>query len=85
MNRLFSTILILMFFSVSYGQVDLKNYQRAEEFIAANISKKYYRSWVKPNWDMNHKFLWYSINTKKGTEYIKYDLKSAKKKPLFNQ
>lgn len=65
--------------------IDTTDYQRAEQFISSNITKKYYRSWVNPQWVKDASFFWYSINTKQGTEYIKCQTKSGVKEALFNQ
>ena len=65
--------------------IDTTDYQRAEQFISSNITKKYYRSWVNPQWVKDASFFWYSINTKQGTEYIKCQTQSGEKEALFNQ
>ena len=65
--------------------IDTSDYRRAEQFISSNITKKYYRSWVNPQWVKDTSFFWYSINTKKGTEYIRCEVKNGNKKALFNQ
>lgn len=85
MKLFYSVVFIFLFASIGYGQVNLKDYQRAEQFIASNISKKYYRSFVRPQWQEQNKILWYSINTKKGTEYLILNLKKGMKSPLFDQ
>ncbi|MCT4643707.1 MAG: DPP IV N-terminal domain-containing protein, partial [Carboxylicivirga sp.] len=64
--------------------IDTSNYQRAEQFISSNITKKYYRSWLNPQWVKDAPFFWYTINTRKGTEYIKCFSKTGKKDSLFN-
>ncbi|MCG8578875.1 MAG: DPP IV N-terminal domain-containing protein [Bacteroidales bacterium] len=71
--------------AISQISIDTTDYRRAEQFIASNITKKYYRSWVNPQWVKDAPFFWYSINTKKGTEYIKCETKSGNKKALFDQ
>ncbi len=65
--------------------IDTTDYQRAEAFLSSNITKKYYRSWVNPQWVKDAQFFWYSINTKNGTEYIKCKMKNGAKAPLFDQ
>ncbi|MBK3518309.1 S9 family peptidase [Carboxylicivirga marina] len=71
--------------ATSQISIDTSNYQRAEQFISSNITKKYYNSWVKPQWVKDADFFWYSTNTKKGTEYIKCQIKTGDKSPLFDQ
>ncbi len=85
MKKIFIAFLATFTILSIQAQIGVKDYQRAEQFMSVNIAKKYYRSWVKPNWTDDHKSLWYSINTKKGTEYILFNIKSKKKKALFNQ
>ncbi|WP_430814717.1 DPP IV N-terminal domain-containing protein [Carboxylicivirga sp. RSCT41] len=71
--------------AISQISIDTTDYQRAEEFISSNITKKYYRSWVNPHWVKDASFFWYSVNTKKGTEYIKCETNNGHKNPLFDQ
>ncbi|MBS2211439.1 DPP IV N-terminal domain-containing protein [Carboxylicivirga mesophila] len=71
--------------AIGQVSIDTTDYQRAEAFISSNITKKYYRSWVNPQWVKDATFFWYSINTKNGTEYIKCQMKNGSKSPLFDQ
>ncbi len=85
MKKTYFSILLLLAFIVSHAQIDTNHYKKAEEFIASNLSKKYYRSWVNPHWNEDKNLLWYAVKTPKGTEYIQVNLKNGKKKPLFDQ
>ncbi|MBR8536960.1 DPP IV N-terminal domain-containing protein [Carboxylicivirga sediminis] len=71
--------------AIGQVSIDTTDYQRAEAFISSNITKKYYRSWVNPQWVKDAQFFWYSINTKNGTEYIKCQMKNGSKSALFDQ
>ena len=85
MKKTYFSILMLLAFTISHAQIDTNHYKQAEEFIASNLSKKYYRSWVNPHWNESQNLLWYSVKTPNGTEYIQVNIKNGKKKPLFNQ
>ncbi len=87
MKNIISLLSIVCFLATAKGQIniDTSDYQRAEQFISSNITKKYYRSWVNPQWSKDTPLLWYTINTKDGTTYIKCQLKTGKKQMLFNQ
>lgn len=85
MKKALFSILLLVAFTIGHAQIDTNHYKKVEEFIASNISKKYYRSWVNPHWNENQNLVWYSVKTKQGTEYFQVNLKNGKKKPLFNQ
>lgn len=85
MKKTFLSVLILFAFLFSNAQIDTNHYKKAESFMSTNLSKKYYRSWLRPHWNENKNLLWYSVKTKKGTEYLQANLKTGKKKPLFSQ
>ena len=77
--------LSLFVICISFAQIDTNHYKKAESFMSANLSKKYYRSWLSPHWNENQNTMWYSVKTKKGKEYIQVNLTTGKKKPLFSQ
>lgn len=85
MKKTFILLALICFGATLYAQIDTTHYQKAEVFISSNLSKKYYRSWVYPNWNEKQNLLWYSVKTPKGTEYFQLNLKKARKKPLFSQ
>lgn len=76
-------VLLCICLSVS-GQVTKTDYDRATQFLSENITKKYYRSWVNPQWDDESTLFWYSVTTPAGKEYVKVNTKTGKKVPLFN-
>ncbi len=84
---------ILILFSVmcylvsakSQISIDTTDYQRAEQFIVSNLTQKYYRSWVNPQWVKETKLFWYSVKTQRGTEYMKCQYSNGSQTPLFNQ
>nr|WP_321409963.1 prolyl oligopeptidase family serine peptidase [uncultured Carboxylicivirga sp.] len=85
MKHLLYFVLLALLCQVTKAQVDTTDYQRAEQFLSTNLSKKYYNYWVSPNWVKEQNIFWYRNNTPKGVEYIKINLKTLKKEPLFNQ
>jgi len=85
MKKTYISLLFLLIISMAHAQIDTNHYQKAEAFMAANLSKKYYSSWLSPNWNENQNLMWYSVKTKQGTEYLQVNLKNGKKKPLFSQ
>ncbi|MCU4164134.1 prolyl oligopeptidase family serine peptidase [Carboxylicivirga caseinilyticus] len=85
MKHLLYFVLLALLCQVTKAQVDTTDYQRAEQFLSTNLSKKYYNYWVSPNWVNEQNVFWYRNNTQKGVEYIKINLKTLKKEPLFNQ
>jgi len=85
MKYFLMVIVAIVQINQSAAQIDTIDYQRAEQFLSTRLSKKYYHSYVSPQWDNNFHLLWYSIHTKRGTEYIKIDLKSFQKEALFDQ
>jgi len=87
MKKIIFLLSVVCFLVSAKGQIsiDTTDYQRAEQFISSNITKKYYHSWVKPTWVKDAPIFWYSINSKKGTEYIKCQTKNGQKSALFNQ
>ena len=85
MKHLITLVLIALICQFSKAQIDTTDYQRAEQFLSTNLSKKYYTYWVSPHWDKNHNILWYSNYTPKGTEYVKVNIKTLKKENLFDQ
>lgn len=85
MKKACFSILLLLAFTIGHAQIGTNHYKKAEVFIASNLSKKYYRSWVNPHWNESQNLFWYSVKTKQGTEYIQVNLKNGKKKPLFSQ
>jgi len=87
MKKLLILLCVACYLAPAKSQIsiDTTDYQRAEQFISSNITKKYYRSWVDPQWVEDASFFWYSINTRKGTEYIRVETKNGKKTALFNQ
>ncbi|MCU4175257.1 DPP IV N-terminal domain-containing protein [Carboxylicivirga sp. N1Y90] len=78
-------LLGLLSLSMLKAQVTEEDYQRAEAFISSNLSKHYYNSWVVANWGKNTSSVWYTTNSRKGTEYIKYDLVKFQRDSLFSQ
>ncbi|WP_439183540.1 DPP IV N-terminal domain-containing protein [Carboxylicivirga taeanensis] len=87
MKKIFILFCVMCYLASAKSQIsiDTTNYQRAEQFIASNITQKYYRSWVNPQWVKSASYFWYSVKTKRGTEYVKCHLKNGSQTPLFNQ
>ncbi len=85
MKNIILSTLALLIWSSAIAQIDSSAYKRAEQFIASNLRKKLYRSWVNPQWDKENDLLWYTVKTRKGLEYIKVDLESLEINPLFDQ
>lgn len=85
MKKTLLSVFLLFAFIIAHAQIDTNHYKKAESFMSANLSKKYYRSWLRPHWNEKQNTMWYSVKTKQGTEYIQVNLKTGKKKPFFSQ
>lgn len=85
MNKLQAIIILLCMCLPLSSQITEKDYDRAVQFLSENITKKYYSSWVNPQWNEETNQFWYSVSTPKGQEYFKVNYKNGKKYPLFDQ
>lgn len=65
-------------------QFPVERYERAEALMSWNLNGKLTHSNVQPSW-ISNAALWYSVNTRKGTEYFLVDIERNMKEPLFNQ
>nr|WP_321451735.1 prolyl oligopeptidase family serine peptidase [uncultured Carboxylicivirga sp.] len=85
MKYIITLVLTVLIWQVTGAQIDTTDYQRAEQFLSSNLSKKYYNSWVSPHWNKVKNLFWYTNNSKHGIEYNQINIKTLQKKPLFNQ
>ncbi|TAJ11636.1 Xaa-Pro dipeptidase [Marinilabiliaceae bacterium JC017] len=76
---------LLSFGATAWSQVTTTDYERAEAFLSKNISKKYYRSWVNPKYDAASGLFWYTVSTRRGTEFMVVNSAKKRKQPAFDQ
>lgn len=82
----YTLLLCLLSFSASaWSQVTTTDYERAEAFLSKNITKKYYRSWVNPQYDETSGLFWYTVTTRKGNEFMVVNPAKKSKQPAFDQ
>lgn len=85
MSRLFMSVCVTVFiFLQVQAQGTLSDYQRAEKFLWRNVEKLLYNEWVSPNFIGEGEQFWYSVRTRRGTEYFMAHAKTATKTPLFD-
>lgn len=87
MKKLILSIAAVCMVLGSFAQktpVTKANYDAAERFSAANLSKMVYSLSVNPNWLKSGDKFWYSYKTSKGTSWYLVDPTARTKTPLFD-
>ncbi len=75
--------LLVLVSSFSNGQGTVQDYKRADEIQSTYQNKTYYDQ-LDANWIDSSSNFWYSVNTKKGTEYMLVDATKGTKKAAFD-
>ena len=83
-KRLLTLLAVTIFLSTTtFPQGTLEDYKRADE-IRNTYRNKTFHDQVSTQWIDSTHFLWYSVNTPKGTEYFLVDADKGLKKPAFD-
>jgi dipeptidyl aminopeptidase/acylaminoacyl peptidase len=82
-NVLFWMAWLLAFPVGSRAQLTAEDYQRADSTIKFN--DLVYHAFVNPTWIDSTSTCWYSVKTRKGTEYLRILADKQKKVPAFDQ
>ena len=67
------------------AQGRLQDYQRAESFLSANLTRRIYIAEVEPHWIEKTDRFWYRKTSPKGTEFILVDAEHNTSAPAFDQ
>ncbi|MBU1014152.1 MAG: S9 family peptidase [Bacteroidetes bacterium] len=81
---LFVILILLAACSPSVKQLDVENYVNAEQFLPVNSEKLVFNNYVRANFIDSTSNFWYTINTRKGKEFLEVNMETKTKKPVFD-
>lgn len=83
MKQLFSFLLFLFISWNLSAQVTAKDYERADSI--GNLNNLVYNGSIAVNWQESSHTFWYSVKTRKGTEYKLVNAENGSVTPVFDQ
>ncbi|PKP32192.1 MAG: hypothetical protein CVU00_11955, partial [Bacteroidetes bacterium HGW-Bacteroidetes-17] len=81
---LFVILILFAACSPSVKQLDVENYVNAEQFLPVNSEKLVFNNYVRANFIDSTNNFWYTINTRKGKEFLEVNMDTKTKKPVFD-